>query len=119
MTRPCRESRDPTLLHTLGLVLVLVRERRTREALEWLGAAAHSSSSSARHRYVYAVALHDTGDTQGALSELAAVLQRSPGDRDSLAALVAFHREAGEVDQALAYARQLESLESRDVAVWR
>ena len=82
---------DPALQYALGLVLV--RQQRMPEALEQLAAAAHDGTDDARRGYVYAVALHDTGDVRGARRELERVLRRHPDDRDSLAALAAYRRE--------------------------
>ena len=106
-----RMPEEPALLHALGLVLV--RQRRASEALKWLGVAAHSGADEPRYGYVYAVALHDAGRTRDALSELERVLARHPYDRDSLAALTLFCREAGEPHKADAYAVRLEALDPR------
>jgi predicted CXXCH cytochrome family protein len=104
-----RVPKNPSLLHTLGLVRV--RQHRLAEAIDPLGAAAHLAPDTARYGFVYAVALHDAGRRDDAVSELDAVLARSPYDRDSLAALVAFCREAGDLERARAYAGRLEALE--------
>jgi len=85
-----------------------------REAIELLGAAARHGPDNPRDGYVYAVALHDAGRRQEALRELEGVLRRHPYDRDSLAALVAYHREAGDLRKALSFAEQLEALDSQD-----
>jgi Flp pilus assembly protein TadD len=81
---------DSALHYTLGLVLV--RQHRMPEALEQLAAAAHDGTDDARRGYVYAVALHDTGDVRGARRELERVLRRHPDDRDALAALQLYAR---------------------------
>jgi Flp pilus assembly protein TadD len=107
-----RTPQDPTLLHALGLVQV--REHRLREAIESLGAAARLGPDDPRYGYVYAVALHDAGQRQQALRELTRVLGRHPYDRDSLAAGVAFHREAGDLRSALRCAEQLAALDPED-----
>lgn len=109
-----RTPENPSLLHALGLVLV--RERRMREAIDSLGAAARHGPDNPRHGYVYAVALHDAGRRQEALRELEGVLRRHPYDRATLAALVAYHREAGDLRKALTFAEQLEALDSQDAA---
>lgn len=100
-----RVPADSALRYALGLVLV--RQQRMPEALEQLAAA---NDGDARRGYVYAVALHDTGDVRGAQRELERVLARHPYDRDSLAALVLYLREAGEPRAAQRYAEQLEAL---------
>lgn len=103
-----RTPNDAALLHALGLVLV--RQRRLDEAVESLGAAARLGADNPRYGYVYAVALHDAGRRQEALRELEGVLRRRPYDRESLAALVAFYREAKDDGRALAYAKRLAAL---------
>jgi tetratricopeptide (TPR) repeat protein len=107
--------RAPSLWHALGLVLV--REGRKPEAVDALGAAARLGPDDARHGYVYAVALHDAGRLHDALRELIRVLGRHPYDRDSLAAGVAFHREAGDLRAALRFAEQLAALDPEDPEV--
>ncbi len=110
-----RTPQSPPLLHALGLVLV--RAQRIDEAIAPLGDAARLAPENSRHGYVYAVALHDAGRKQEALRALEAVVRRHPYDRDSLAALVAFHREAGGLHAALTIAEQLEALDPQDPAV--
>lgn len=110
-----RAPRAAALWHALGLVLV--REGRAQDALEALGAAARLGPDVARHGYAYAVALHDAGRRQDALRELAGVLAGHPYDRDSLAAGIAFHREAGDLRSALRCAEQLAALEPDDPEV--
>jgi predicted CXXCH cytochrome family protein len=106
-----RMPRDPSLLHAFGLVLV--REHHLREAIESLGAA-RLGSDDPRYGYVYAVALHDAGRRPEALRALARVLDRHPYDRDTLAAGVAFHREAGDLRSALRCAELLAALDPED-----
>jgi tetratricopeptide (TPR) repeat protein len=110
-----RAPDDPALLHALGLVLV--RERRIGEALEPLAAAARLGADNPRYGYVYSVALHDANKVADALRELDTVLRRHPYDRDSLSAMVAFRREAGQPRDALRFAEQLEQLEPQDTNV--
>ena len=50
------------------------------------------------------------------LGELTRVLGRHPHDRDSLAAGVAFHREAGDLRSALRCAEQLAAIDPQDPA---
>jgi predicted CXXCH cytochrome family protein len=109
-----RTPRAPSLWHALGLVLV--RERRLGEAIDALGAATRLGPDDPRSGYVYAVALHDAGRRSDALRELARVLAHHPYDRDSLAAGVAFHREAGDLRSALRCAEQLVAIDPQDPA---
>jgi hypothetical protein len=50
----------------------------------------------------------------GALKVLEKTLARHPFDRDSLAALAAFWREAGNFPKAVAYAKRLHALDEPD-----
>ncbi|MCW5803941.1 MAG: tetratricopeptide repeat protein [Deltaproteobacteria bacterium] len=102
------------VLHALGLVLV--RGRRLPEALEALGRAARASDEP-RYGYVFAVALHDGGRRVEALRELERVIRHRPNDRLTLGALVAFHREAGDVRAALHHAERLAELDPEDDAI--
>jgi tetratricopeptide (TPR) repeat protein len=110
-TALARLPRDPALLHALGLVLV--RGGRLQEALEPLRQAAHLGRDNPRLGYVYAVALHDADKPRDALRELDDVLDRHPFDRDSLAAVVSFLREAGDDRKARTFAARLEALQPR------
>jgi Tfp pilus assembly protein PilF len=101
--------RNPSLLHALGLVMV--REKRVPESIEWLERAAHLGPENPRYGFVYAVALHSAGRTQEAVSGLERVLDSHPYDRDSLSALAAFHREAGDLRQALRFEERLRGLD--------
>jgi Flp pilus assembly protein TadD len=65
---------------------------------------------------VYGVALDSTGEKQRALEVLAEAQRAHPGDLDLLAALATLHRDAGERDAALRYARQLLELRPEDPA---
>jgi predicted CXXCH cytochrome family protein len=105
-----RAPQQPSLLHALGLALV--RQHRTEEAIATLGEAARLGVDNPRNGYVYAVALHSAGRRGDALRELEGVVGRHPYDRDVLAALVAFHREANELREALAFAERLAALDA-------
>jgi predicted CXXCH cytochrome family protein len=107
-----RAPEDPALLHALGLTLV--REHRLAEALDPLGNAARLGRDNPRLGYVYAVALHDAGKRDDAVRELEAVLDRHPYDRESLAAMIGFLREAGAPGRAQPFITRLEALEPRD-----
>ena len=100
--------RNASLLHALGLLMV--RQRRSAEALELLGAAAHQDPSNPRYAYVYAIALNDAGRQQDAIDVLEAQLKRQPYDRDALEALMTFYQQAGNPGMALIYAQRLGKL---------
>ncbi len=103
------DPRNATAQHALGLLLV--RQKRLPEALTALAEAARLGSDNPRYGYVYAVALNGTGQQPKAIQELEAVLAKHPNDRDTLTALVAFQRDAGNRDAARGYARRLVALE--------
>lgn len=102
-----RVPHHPALLHALGLALV--RQHRLTEALEPLRDAARVDRDNPRLGYVYAVALHDAGDRNASVRELESVLERHPYDRDSLTAIIAFLREAGDARRAQTFAARLEA----------
>lgn len=98
---------DPTTLqHSLGLLLV--RQKRLDPALGYLQRSAESSTATARYVYVYAVALHSTGNTRQAIDVLEQALSRFSGDPQILSGLVSFHRELGQEKQAAHYQRLLQ-----------
>jgi tetratricopeptide (TPR) repeat protein len=108
---------NASLHHTLGLTLV--RLQRTAEAVPELAHAAHLAPEESRFAYVYAVALHSTGQLQEALEALEQALARHPGDRDLLFAAVVFSREAGNPTAALQYAERLVAQMPWDAAARR
>ena len=97
--------RHAGLHHALGLTLT--RLKRSDEAIAELRRAAETEPERARYTYVYGVALHSAGQTEDAMTILKENLARHPSDRDTLMALVGFHRGAGHIDLALKYAEQL------------
>jgi tetratricopeptide (TPR) repeat protein len=100
---------SPPLLHALGLWLV--RQKRAREALAPLGAAARLDGDSPRYGYVFAVALEDTGSPAEATRVLVQLLARHPFDHDALAALLALRCDAGDRAGAARLAERLRALE--------
>ncbi len=64
-------------------------------------------TGSSRHRYVYAIALHDLGQPREAITQLNSVLRQVPGNEEVLLALVNYHQELGERNKAISYATQL------------
>ncbi len=110
-------ARQPNIAaghHALGLWLV--RNRRSREALEELKQAALLGPENARFGYVYAVAIAEH-DRAGALDILQGVLARHPYDRDTLYALATMERDAGKIDAARHYAETLATLEPNDLSL--
>jgi Flp pilus assembly protein TadD len=97
--------RHAGLHHALGLTLT--RLKRSDGALAELRRAAEIEPEGARYTFVYAVALHSAGQTKDSIAVLEENLARHPSDRDTLMALISFHRGAGHIDSALKYAEQL------------
>ncbi len=104
-----RSSADASLEHALGLLMV--RQKREAQALDFLGAAARDEPGNARYAYVYAIALSDAGKTAAAIETLESSIKTHPYDRDSLTALVNFLEGSGDPAKALTYANRLDELE--------
>jgi predicted CXXCH cytochrome family protein len=92
-------------LHALGLLKV--REGDLEAAIGLLGRAAAQESGDWRHRYVYAIALHDAGRGSDAVRELTALAEASPGLPPVLLALSEYTLELGDQAAARAWARKL------------
>jgi tetratricopeptide (TPR) repeat protein len=92
-------------LHSLGLLET--RAGNTAEALDYLGRAAALESQGIRHRFVYAIALHDLGRPRDAINTLQNLLGDAPRNDQVLLALANYHAELGERVTARNYARQL------------
>jgi Flp pilus assembly protein TadD len=106
---------DAAVSHALGLALV--RQRRLSEALPLLAKAAALDLHQSRYAYVYAVALYSSGQREEALRVLKENHLRHKADRQTLAALISFERDAGDRVAALKYAEALAELAPGDPAV--
>ena len=104
---------DSAALHHL-LGLSLVREGRRAEAIDELRVAATIAPEQPRFAYTYGVALHSAGRVDEAIAVLEAAHRRHPSDRDVLVGLATFHRDAGHLTQARAYATDLTRLDDTD-----
>ncbi len=80
----------PTL-HSLGLLET--RSGNSDKALDYLGRAAAVETGGIRHRYVYAIALHDLGKPREAIAQLQQLLRVAPGNREVQAALENYRQE--------------------------
>jgi len=92
---------DATLLHLSGLQRV--RAGDSAAALDLLRRASRLAPDNARFAYVYAVALHSTGQPGAAMAVLEQALQHLPYAPELLSAAAAFEREAGHTDLANRY----------------
>jgi predicted CXXCH cytochrome family protein len=104
--------RDAGLHHVLGLTLT--RQKRPDDALAEFRAATEIEPDRSRYAYVYAVALQSSGQIVPAINVLKANLERHPGDRETLLALVTFSRDSGNLHAALEYAERLSRLAPND-----
>jgi len=100
------------LPHAMGLLLV--RRKQVAEALPFLEKAVALAPDVPRYPYVYAVALNSAGQGAKALEALRRAHERFPGDADILLALVTYNRDAGQLPDALDYARALVALAPGD-----
>ena len=98
--------------HALGLSLV--RQQRLPEGVAELALAAERRNDSPRYIYVYAVALHEMGETKRALQVLQTANKKFPKDREILVALVQYNRSAGEMAAARTWAQKLVTLAPQD-----
>lgn len=84
-----------------------IRLGDTKAGLASLKRAAELEDEGSRHRYVYAIALNDTGSKSEAMSVLEALNSRHPGQADVLNGLLAFARDAGDRRRYEQYRTQL------------
>jgi tetratricopeptide (TPR) repeat protein len=96
------------VLHSLGLLET--RGKNREQALDYLKRAAELETVGTRHRFVYAIALHDLGKPADAITQLKGILRQAPGNQDVLLALANYSAELGQREQALGYARRLTQL---------
>jgi len=92
-------------LHSLGLLET--RTGNSAKALEYLQKAAAMETLGTRHRFIYAIALHDLGQPQKAIVQLQALLRSVPRNQEVLTALANYNAELGQRDKALVYVRTL------------
>jgi Tfp pilus assembly protein PilF len=104
--------REASVHHALGLALT--RLKQPDIALAEFRQAAELAPDDARFQYVYAVALHSAGQPGEAMKVLKGVLNKHPGNRETLLSLLSFARAAGDVKSALAYAEQLAAITPDD-----
>jgi predicted CXXCH cytochrome family protein len=98
-------SGDAGLHYALGLTLIRLKQHT--EALRELRRAAELNRDNARYAYVYGVALHSAGQAEEAMVVLKENLVRHPDDRDTLLAVISYHRDAGDFRSALENAERL------------
>ena len=82
--------------------------------LEPLGLAVQLGPESPRYAYVYGIALHSAGQTRRALAVLDESHRAMPTSVDLLVSLATIHRDEGDAEAALVYARRLLALRPED-----
>jgi Flp pilus assembly protein TadD len=100
---------NAALHHNLGLVLV--RLKRSEEAIEAFHRAFEIDPMTARYGYVYAVALYSTGRSLQSISVLEDNSKRHPRDRETLIALINYTQSTKNYPAALRYAERLFQIE--------
>lgn len=94
--------RDKTVIqHALGLLLI--RQKRMAEAIDFLRLAAESQSATARYIYVYAIALNSAGESKQSVKILEQAYRQYPSNRDILYALVSINQESGNLTKEKFY----------------
>lgn len=96
------------LHHSLGLLEF--REGNSASAIDELAKAAALESGGSRHRYVYAIALHDTGQPKQAFTLLEQLNQEQPGNPEILSALITYAKELGDTGKQGRYQGQLQGV---------
>ena len=92
-------------LHALGLLET--RGGNTELALDYLQRAAALETNGTRHRFVYAIALHDLGKPAEAITQLQSLVRQAPANEEALLALANYCAELGRRDEARGYAGML------------
>jgi tetratricopeptide (TPR) repeat protein len=111
-------AQDPmsaTLHHAMGLARI--RLRQPELALGSFRRAVELDPATPRYAYVFAVALHSTGQADEAIRRLQVATERWPYDRDMLMALTSFQLEAGRHAAAAVTARRLLEVYPKDPQV--
>ena len=101
--------------HALGLLEI--RSGNRDAAMAHLARAAEMETMGVRHRYVYAVALHDGGQTGESIALLQSLLREAPANPDLLLALATYSKTAGNTEDAKRYGRELLDLMPDDPGV--
>jgi Tfp pilus assembly protein PilF len=95
-------------LHALGLLET--RTANSELALDYLGRAAAQETTGTRHRFVYAIALHDLDKPREAINQLQALLRVVPQSQEVLLALANYNAELGQRGKAQMFAKRLTEL---------
>ena len=94
--------------HALGLLEIRAGNRE--QAIKALKKAADLETEGTRYRYVYAVALHDTGNPAEAMKVLEKANIEQPGNPEVLYTLVGYANETGDTIRMGKYRAQLQEV---------
>jgi Flp pilus assembly protein TadD len=103
---------DATLYHAQGLLLA--RNQQMEAALVSLKMAADLQPETARHTYVYGVALNSTGKPDEALQVLQQAVVAHPRDRETIFMIASIYRDQGKVTEAIMWAQKLLDINPAD-----
>ena len=101
-------ANNADLHHAYGLWLT--RQNRLSEAIDALNQATKLAPDISRYAYVYGIALNSAGQISKARQVLGAAQAKFPENIDILYALVTIHRDQGDAQGALGYAKRLATL---------
>ena len=102
------DPQNGNTLHALGLLET--RGGQPETALTYLQQAGELETEGTRHRFVYAIALHDLGKPAEAIVQLQKLLRSVPQSEEVLLALSNYSAELGQREKALGYAKTLTQL---------
>ncbi|MFC5694314.1 cytochrome c3 family protein [Pseudomonas sp. GCM10022186] len=105
------------LQHANGLMLV--RKGDLSAALKAFAEAVRLEPKNSQYDYVYAVALHDSGQLETACHRLEELLERDAANRDARLALISYWREAGQIQKVQALLAELEQQNPDDPVLRR
>ncbi|MFT5483194.1 MAG: tetratricopeptide (TPR) repeat protein [Halieaceae bacterium] len=94
--------------------LLLVRQKRYEQALEYLAEAARLQPSQSQYSYVYAVALNSNGRSAEAVKVLENAVSHRPEDVQLLVSLAQFLHEQGQRGDAAKVVAKLQLIAPRD-----
>lgn len=106
-----------SLRYALGLAEV--RAGRRTQALAEFARAQALAPEEPQYAYVHGIALHDTGDADGALRILREAAARFPGHPDLLVALVQYAAAAGQWEEARRWGEQLRAVDPEALEIQR
>jgi predicted CXXCH cytochrome family protein len=118
LDRGLKEHPQSALLqHANGLMLV--RKGDLPAALKAFAEAVRLEPQNSQYDYVYAVALHDSGQLETACHRLEKLLERDAANREARLALINYWREAGQIQKVQALLAELEQQNPDDPALRR